>query len=214
MPADFGLHVARHGEVDHQHRAVAPRLQRALHHALADDGQRARRTGDDDVLPGDDVGQVVQRHCLAREAVRPAPRRARACGWRRSRRADAVLRSASRASSIISPAPMNSTFCSATLGKMRSASRTAAAAIDTELAPISVRLRTSFATEKVLLKQLVQHQPQRARLLGAAHRLLHLAEDLRLAQHHGVEPARHAEGMLHRALPRQGVDVGLQPPRS
>ena len=52
-------------------------------------------------------------------------------------------------SSIISPAPMNRIFCSATLGKIRPASRTAAAAIDTELAPISVRLRTSFATEKV-----------------------------------------------------------------
>ena len=51
-------------------------------------------------------------------------------------------------SSIISPAPMNSTFCSRRLGKMRAASFTAAAAIDTLAAPTRVVERTSFATAK------------------------------------------------------------------
>ena len=44
---------------------------------------------------------------------------------------------------------MNNTFCSRMLGKMRCARRTAAAAMETELAPISVVVRTSLATEKV-----------------------------------------------------------------
>jgi len=53
-------------------------------------------------------------------------------------------------SSIISPAPMNSTFCSSMRSKMRSARCTAAAAIDTMLAPMAVVERTSFATAKLL----------------------------------------------------------------
>ena len=49
-------------------------------------------------------------------------------------------------SSIISPAPMKSTFWSLRLGKMRAARRTAAAAIDTLAAPTWVVERTSLAT--------------------------------------------------------------------
>ncbi len=81
-------------------------------------------------------------------------RRARVCARSKVRLAT-VMRLGLRAAkctafnSIISPAPINSTFCSAMLGKMRSASFTAAAAIDTRLAPISVWVRTSLATEKV-----------------------------------------------------------------
>ena len=32
-------------------------------------------------------------------------------------------------------------------------------------------------------------------MLGRAHCVLHLAQDLRLAEHHGIEPAGHAESM-------------------
>jgi hypothetical protein len=52
-------------------------------------------------------------------------------------------------SSIISPAPMKSTFWPEIESKMRCDSRTAAAAIETLWAPISVVLRTSLATAKV-----------------------------------------------------------------
>ena len=51
--------------------------------------------------------------------------------------------------SIISPAPTHSTRVSATCSNSCSASRTAAAAMLTEWAPISVQLRTSLATEKL-----------------------------------------------------------------
>ncbi len=53
------------------------------------------------------------------------------------------------ASSIISPAPTNSTEVFFRSSNSRCARRTAAAAIDTECAPISVWLRTSLATAKV-----------------------------------------------------------------
>ena len=49
-------------------------------------------------------------------------------------------------SSIISPAPTNRMLVSRRSSKMRRARRTAAAAIDTEWAPISVVVRTSLAT--------------------------------------------------------------------
>ena len=55
----------------------------------------------------------------------------------------------------------------------------------------------------------MQQKAQRARLFGIAHRLFHLPQYLRLAQHHRIQPAGHAEGMLDRLLLRQGVDVGF-----
>ena len=53
------------------------------------------------------------------------------------------------ASSIISPAPISSSRCSEMDGKMRSASFTAAAAIEMDALPMSVCVRTSLATAKV-----------------------------------------------------------------
>ncbi len=54
---------------------------------------------------------------------------------------------------------MNSTFWSFSDGKMRAASFTAAAAIDTLLAPICVVLRTSLATAKERWKSLCSTVP-------------------------------------------------------
>ena len=80
--------------------------------------------------------------CCARSSVRFATVIARGCCA-----AKCVAQS-----SIISPAPTKSTFVSRRVGKIRSASFTAAAAIDTVLAPMSVSVRTSFATENVRWK--------------------------------------------------------------
>ena len=60
------------------------------------------------------------------------------------------------------------------------------------------------------LEQAVEHQPERAGRLRVPDRLLHLAQDLRLAQHHRIEAARHPERVRDRLLPRQRVDVGRQ----
>ena len=45
------------------------------------------------------------------------------------------------------------------------------------------------------LEHLVQRGAERAGRVGLAHGLLHLAEDLRLAQHHRIEPTGYAKGM-------------------
>jgi hypothetical protein len=60
------------------------------------------------------------------------------------------------------------------------------------------------------LEQAVQHQAERARRLGRAHRLLHLPEDLRLAEHHRVESRCNAECVGHRFGLRERVQVRPQ----
>ncbi len=62
-------------------------------------------------------------------------------------------------------------------------------------APISVLVRTSLATAKLRWKSWLSVVPRAPARFGGAHGVLHLAEDLRLAQHHGIEPAGHAEGV-------------------
>ena len=74
--------------------------------------------------------------CSARSSVRFATVIARGCCA-----AKCVAQS-----SIISPAPISSTLVSRRDGKIRPASFTDAAAIDTTLAPMPVLVRTSFAT--------------------------------------------------------------------
>ena len=47
--ADLRFDVARDGDIHQQHRLVTPRLERALHHAFADDRQRTSGGADNDV---------------------------------------------------------------------------------------------------------------------------------------------------------------------
>jgi hypothetical protein len=60
------------------------------------------------------------------------------------------------------------------------------------------------------LEQLVQRAAQRAGGFGRAHGVFHLAEDLRFAQHHRVEPAGHAEGVARGLVVVQGVGMRAQ----
>ncbi len=60
------------------------------------------------------------------------------------------------------------------------------------------------------LEKAVEDQAQSARRFGAAHRLLHLAENLRLAEHHRIEPAGDAKGVRDRAILRQRVDIRME----
>src|SRR5674476_147934 len=63
---------------------------------------------------------------------------------------------------------------------------------------------------KRALEQLVQQRPESAGRFCQAHRLLHLAQDLRLAQHHGFEARGDAKRVAHRLFLGQGVEVRLQ----
>ena len=69
-PRDLGFDVPGDGEVHHENRAVAASTDRALHRALADDRQRARGAGYDDVVFRQALGQVAQLDRLCVEAAR------------------------------------------------------------------------------------------------------------------------------------------------
>jgi hypothetical protein len=49
-------------------------------------------------------------------------------------------------------------------------------------------------------EQRVQRRPDRLARLGQRERVLHLAEDLRLADHHGIQAGRDAEGVTDRVV--------------
>ena len=70
-----------------------------------------------------------------------------------------------------------------------------------EWAPISVERAHFLGDRERALEHLVQRGAERAGGVGLAHRLLHLAEDLRLAEHHRIEPAGDAERMPRRGAP-------------
>jgi hypothetical protein len=60
------------------------------------------------------------------------------------------------------------------------------------------------------LEQLVQIGAETAGFVGDAHRILHLAEDLRFAQHHRIEAGSDAERMADGIVLRQHVQVRTQ----
>ena len=82
--------------------------------------------------------------------------------------------------------------------------------MDTRFAPISVWVRTSLATEKVRWNSLCSKKPSVPACFGLPHRLLHLPENLRFAQHHRIQSAGHAERMLHCLLALQRVQIGVE----
>lgn len=67
--ADFRLDVARHGDVDHEHRLVLALLQRALHGALAEDRQLAGSGADDDIAVGQLLGYLRKQHRMGAELL-------------------------------------------------------------------------------------------------------------------------------------------------
>ena len=169
--------------------------------AQADDRQRA--------------GGAARRRCRTRagaRAGRPAriaspPKRAASVSPRSSVRLATVIacgllrREVRGASSIISPAPTNSTLWSCEVVE-----RCAAPAAPRPRPSIrSARrsrwcVRTSLATAKERWNSWCSVVPSVPAASARAHRVLHLAEDLRLAQHHRVEPAGDAERVAHRLL--------------
>jgi hypothetical protein len=72
---------------------------------------------------------------------------------------------------------------------------------------MSVCVRHFLGDGKGLLEKLVEDQPDGAGRFRRAHRLLHLAEDLRLAQDHRIEPAGHPECMGYRPLSRMEIKM-------
>src|SRR3569623_2041648 len=100
------------------------------------------------------------------------------------------------ASSMVSPAPISSTQACLRSVHTCSASRTAVNATETVCAPMRVSVRTRLATAKVCCSRRSSGAPS-ARVACELVGILHLAQDLRLAQHHRVQPRGDAEHVSH-----------------
>ncbi len=56
----------------------------------------------------------------------------------------------------------------------------------------------------------MQQGAQGTGFAGGTHRVLHLAHDLGFAQHHGIQAARHAEGVTHGVVLMMAIQVRAQ----
>jgi hypothetical protein len=121
-------------------------------------------------------------------------------------------------SSMVSPAPTSNALQSPRLVKMRRATSTAAKATDTGFSPIAVSVRTFLAMEKTRGNRRPSSLPTVPGVAGHGVGGLELAEDLRLAEDHGIEarrdrapcgaaPARPRGGRRPRAARRRQVVV-------
>ncbi len=202
----LGLDVARHGQIDHEHGAVAAFFERALDGAQADDGQAAGRAADHGIELVQAVGQVGQPHDLAAEAggklftaLQRAVGDGEALGVLRREVGGGEFDHLARAHE--KDADLRQVF--EQLPGQAHGGGGHADAVGADLGA-----GTHFLGDgEAALEELVERGAERAGRLCRAHGVLHLAEDLGLAQHHGIEPAGHAERMArHEAfLERVGV---------
>ena len=205
---DFRFHVARHGQIDDEQRTVLARLERALHHALAQDRQLAGGAGDDDVVLCQLFRQVGQRDRGAVDAPRQCLR-----AFQRAVGDGDVLRGTRREMHRVEFDHLaGADEQHALLGDAREDALGQPDRGGSHRHQVRADLGLGahvLGHRKSALEQFVQQETQRAGLLGLAHRLFHLPEYLRFAQHHRIQSARHAERMLHRLFARQRVKIRL-----
>ena len=93
---------------------------------------------------------------------------------------------------------------------MPCASRTAADATDTGLAPMRVSVRARLAVAKACWNRRSSWPPSVPARARRDPGLLHLAEDLRLAEHQRIQPGGDAEQVPHGVGVVVPVQVGMQ----
>ena len=193
---DLGLDVARHGQIDHEHRAMAARLQRPLTAPRPMIGAGVWQDNDRVELMGRCGRSASAKTARAsRPALLTLERRlATAMRFARRRNAWRPARSSRphRRTARISSGPRTA-GCQAHRGRGHA----------DRMAPISVALRTSWPP-RTALEQLAARGSQ----VPADRRFrtaFHLAQDLRLAQHHRIGPlAAGRHGGPRRVLPTCG----------
>ena len=185
---------------------MAACLDRALGHAEADDGQRAGGAGDDD---------VVLRHVLA-EFVEADGGAVVALGQRPATLDGAVgdgdlLRLAGAEVGGAQLDHLAGTDEQDALGFERFENAFgqmhAGGGHRHDVGADRRRRANLLGDREGVLEQFVQLCAERAVFFGDAHRVLHLAENLRLADDHRIEAAGDAEGMADRFRLVVGVDV-------
>ena len=203
----FRFDVARHRQVDDEHRRMAPGLDRALEHALAEDGQRACGGGNNDVELRKTLGQLGESDRVGRKARRELRAALQGTvgdgdGFRRSR---GEMR-CGKIDHVAGPDQKHALLGDRRKNALRQSHRGGSHG-NRGAADIGVGAHI-LGHGKRALEEPVQHQPERTRGLGGLYRLFHLSENLRLAKHHRVKAAGDAKRVRHRFVLRQGVKVG------
>ena len=208
---DRRVDVARHGEVEHEHRPVAALLERALHVGEADHEPGTRGRGDDDVglrqvrgerLEADHRGGQTFGDALG--AVGAAVRDDEAADLLRvqvARRELDHLAGADEERSVPFEAREHAPREPDSRGGDRDRVRA-----DRGLRPHPLGHREGG------LEQPVQQRAGRACLLRGAVRVLELAEDLRLAEDQRVEPGGDGERVAHRVRSLDAVQASGERP--
>ena len=211
-PRHLGFDVPRHGEVHHENGAVTTRAHRALHRALADDRQRACSAGDDDVVLGQPFGQVAQLERLRVEAARQ--RLGSLEGAVCDRHCARPLRGKVSRSELDHLARADQEhFLLGKAGENPSGELDRRGGHRDDVGADSGAAAHLLRHRKGALEQLVEQRSERAGGFGDASRLFHLAQDLRLADHHGIEARGDAERVPHGFGLRKRIEIGFQLPR-
>jgi hypothetical protein len=207
--ADLGFDVARHGQVDHEHRTVSAQLQRPFHGSQPDDRQRAGGARDDRVVLVQTGRKLRQAQRLRTEARgQTFTSFERAIG---DRHALGGLGGEVRGHQFdhLAGADEQHVHVGQLLEQLTGQTHGGGGHADRVGADLGGGTDL-LGDRKGALEQLVQRGAQGAGFVGLAHRLLHLAQDLRLAQHHRIQARRHAEGVAGGRTVFQHVGVVLQ----
>ena len=188
------------------HRAMLARLDHALEQTLAQDRQCARRARHDDVELREPFRHLVQRDRLGGKARRELPATFERPVGDRDRpgiaRGEVRCREIDHFPRADEQDPLLGDRWEDALGQLHRGRRHR----DRRAADLGLGADILCHGERPL-EQPVQHEPQRACGFGVADGLLHLAQDLRLAQHHRIEARGDTERVGHRLFARQCVEV-------
>ena len=190
----FGLDVTGYRQIDHEHGPVLALLERAFHRAQADDGQAAGSATDHSVKFMQALWQIAQSQYFSPKA--PGQFFAalqRAVGNRQGLR---VFRSemGGRQLNHFTGTHKQDPDVRQILKELTGQAHRGRCHADAVGANVGVTAHV-LGHRKRALEQLLQRSAYGAGVFCCAHRVFHLAEDLRLAQHHGVQPAGHAKSM-------------------
>ena len=205
----FRLDIARHGQVDHEHRLVAARFDGPFDQALADQRQGGCGARNDNVELGQQIRQLGQADRFAVEAG--GKRLATVHGAVGDRDRARVLRREVRGAQLdhfTGADEQHVLVGDAVENALRQAHRGSG---HRHAVRADFRRAAHFLGDgKAALEQLVQIGAEATGGIGQAYCVLHLPEDLRLAQHHRVQARRDAEGVAHGVVLRQHVQMRAQ----
>ena len=206
---DLGLDVARHGQVNHEHGPVLAQFHGALDRAQANDGQRAGGAADDRVELVQAAGQVGQAHHFGAKAAGELFAALQRAVGNRHRLGVAGSKVRGRQVNHFAGADKQNLDFAQILEQLAGQAHRRCRHADAVRANLGAGAHL-LGHGKRALEQLVQRRAHGAGVACGAHGVFHLPQDLRLAQHHRVQPAGDAKGVACGLVALQRVGMAAQ----